>query len=291
MAGILNLTRAAGKLSLVCGLCLIGLSACDGAPDFENDFESGTEGWQLTDRDAKNFGNVTLGEGGRFIRASKEDLNETWYWRAPIGFHGNLCSYYDGSLTFQLRQINPGEPFDNPDVIVRGRAGQLEYDLSEAPGNEWTAFKVPLSMGAGWLGDPDENKIKAVLANVSDVLIRADYALDWNEIHLADVRLASSSWISRLMASDESCEALVLNKEVEFVYVDPPHGVLMDIPAGMSFRLRVTFETPPGTEDELVRLGTESGGSEYVFSAFPTDDKSVYLTDPIFTELGNEEEN
>lgn len=290
MARVFNLTRRAGKLSLVCGLCLLGLSACDGVQDSVADFQSGTEDWQLADRNARNFGDVTIGEGGHFIRASNQDLDETWYWRAPIGFHGNLCPYYGGSLTFQMRQINPGAPFDNPDVIIKGRAGQIEYSYSEAPGEEWAEFSVPLATGSGWLGDPGEEEIMAVLANVSDILIRADYSADWNEIHLADVRLTSSLWISRLLTSDESCVAQVFNREVEFVTVDAPHAVLSEIPAGMSFRLRASFELPPGTDEELVRLGTGSGGSEYVFSAFPTDDETVYLTDPIFTELENEEE-
>ena len=215
-----------------------------------------------------------------YLGPARMDLGDEWYWRAPGSFHGNLCRYYGGTLSFHLRGAD-GEPqTQRAGVTVVGRNGMLVFDLPPAATDDnWTAYSVPIEPDPGWRDSPTEDDIRQLLANVTEVLIHGGGLAE--QRGLDNVQLAASSRVPKLFTSAGPCDDAALEKKIQMVAVDEPFEELPDIPAGTRFRIKLVFEEAPGTENEPVVIRTSASGRAYRFNAVMTDDPTVYVTDPI----------
>jgi hypothetical protein len=118
------------------------------------------------------------GDPGGYIETTDAALGGIMYWSAPAAFLGDKSAAYGGSLRYDLRQHSDGRPFDAADVILKGGAVRLTYDVVKAPKSSWTNFKVPLSE-TGWMdnGVPaTKADMLEVLSSVTTLLIRAEYS-------------------------------------------------------------------------------------------------------------------
>ena len=92
---------------------LEGLTAChDSEPPFSalfdltaDDFEDGFQGWS-------GYGDYTNLRGGSsaflggHIAATDRRTGQTWYFRAPISYHGDWSSYFGGSMRPQASDVS-----------------------------------------------------------------------------------------------------------------------------------------------------------------------------------------
>lgn len=123
------------------------------------------------------------GNDGGHIEVTDGRTGQYIYWVAPEKFRGDQASFYGGSLRFDYRQSALDNQVTNAppeDVILEGGGWRLTYDIPGNPGTTWTSIVVPLDARAGWLdGDtkapPSEAKMRAALANITRLQLRAEY--------------------------------------------------------------------------------------------------------------------
>jgi len=151
----------------------------------QSTFDADDEGWteQSEGKGAleKPTHVATGGNPGGYI--SWTDIRgDTWYWRAPIAFLGNVSSAYDGKLSFDLKQSRVSNQFKDKDIILRGAGITLTFNIEKYPNTTWTHYEVPLTEDVGWIyeeksGDRPANKIDFVraLASVTELLIRGEF--------------------------------------------------------------------------------------------------------------------
>lgn len=107
-----------------------------------------------------------------------------WYYKAPIGFTGNIITAYGGRLQFKLMSpshsghIRKRENF----IILKAVNGDvITYPnlFREPRSNHWTYHSIILREDHGWRSYPEQRRItreqfKAILQNVEEILIRGD---------------------------------------------------------------------------------------------------------------------
>jgi alkaline phosphatase D len=154
-----------------------------------SDFQDGDEEWTIDGEAEGPFW------AAGYIFATDDytqDSSGTWYFLAPAKFHGDFSGAYGGSLSFQLRQnITDDQYIDYSDVYIKGNGydGQhIWYNMANNPGTDWTEYSIVFLVGVGWRvntgsnGDcnednppASEDEIRAVLSDISNILIRGEY--------------------------------------------------------------------------------------------------------------------
>ncbi len=164
-----------------------------------SDFETGDDGWTLVGdaeggRSDPDY-NFSGGSPGAYVSADDDALGGTWYFQAPLKYHGNFSASYGRTLTFDLRQSDVSSPFDNRDVFLTGAGMTIWFDTAMNPGADWTSYMITLDAAAGWLADDDsfasEADIRAVLADIEDLQIRGEYRVGADTGSLDNVVLNS----------------------------------------------------------------------------------------------------
>lgn len=164
-------------------------------------FDNATEGWAVSqtptgaqsEAEYIESGSASGSGGVRFVDAA----GGTGYFHSNEDFEGNQSSVYGGSLSFrQILDLNGG-PLNNfgPQVQIVGVNGVTlsfrgvlsQATPSSAPtyspyalnDTNWTVVDVPIIEGSWLLSSgavATEAQINAVLANVADIRIQAEYS-------------------------------------------------------------------------------------------------------------------
>ena len=196
-------------------------------------FDTDADGWTIA-----NDGNpawfATGGNPGGYFRATDQSSGQYWYFRAPAPYLGDRSTFYGGELSYQLQMFagsyNASFP---PWVVLAGGGLTLIYDGSAqgAPGNVWTSFNVPLSVGSpGWYlatdncwtgtGDscgfsgatpPTPAQFQSVLANLDTLLIRGEYTIGGDSVGLDNVQLVSLTSITDIGSINLSTTTLTID--------------------------------------------------------------------------------
>ncbi len=145
-----------------------------------SDFEEDADGWLAVGNGlARPTHEIHDGRPGGYIRI-QDTSNETWYWSAPGKFLGDRSRAYGRLLSFDLSQSVTDHQFDAHDVILRGAGISLYYEARYNPLAGWTNYQVPLVAGNLWRNDETgelatESELRAVLASLSELLIRGEF--------------------------------------------------------------------------------------------------------------------
>jgi len=176
-------------------------------------FEGDAEGWTITgDAQADHVKPDYSGTGGNpdgLISAVDDVTGGTWYFQAPDKYLGDASAAYGNFLKFDLKTTDVSSPFDNFDVILSGAGKVLAFNTPNNPVvGSWTSYKIQLSETAGWavigaVGDtypddfatlpkPSQADFKAVLGNITQLLIRGEFNSGPDTGYLDNVRFGAT---------------------------------------------------------------------------------------------------
>jgi RNA polymerase sigma-70 factor (ECF subfamily) len=151
-----------------------------------SDFATGSAGWAISG-DAGGAQRTptfvaSAGNPGGHVDAVDQVTGVTWFWRAPARYRGDVSPAYGRALTFDLKQASDENAFEDVDVVLRGAGRTLQFDLADDPGGDWTSYRVVLDESAGWRDAASGARVsaavmRAVLGDVTDLLIRGEYSL------------------------------------------------------------------------------------------------------------------
>lgn len=159
-------------------------------------FNRNTDGWTIAG-DAQIF--EWLPDGGdkdghlHWVDAASGDGA---FWRAPTKFLGDLSGFFRGKLSFSW--YASGNDLPGSDVLVTGANGHTLIGDVGAPELDWTRESIRFAGGQWRLDSPDgafatTREIKAVLADVTQILIRAEHVYGGESGGLDKVVLASKA--------------------------------------------------------------------------------------------------
>ncbi len=177
--------------SLIALLIAAGLGAA-GAPRtlgaVVSTFDNGREQWTAAgDSDGPATFVSTGGNPGGHIEIDDAVVGGTTYFIAPAKFLGDQSLAFGTDFKFDLRQSYTGgaDQFAAADLIlVGGGAGGLTLSFNATPvpaNNVWTSYSPPLRPTVRWhVGDltgrePTEAEFRGVLANLTELRIRAEF--------------------------------------------------------------------------------------------------------------------
>jgi Laminin B (Domain IV) len=177
--------------------------------DVESTFDGDDEGWVVAEVPGPPYDAIVetlaveyasgLGNPGGSIHTTDEDAT-LFTFSAPGVFLGDQSLTYGGELAFDLYFVDNGLPPGSyhPDVVLWGGGRTLLIDNHVDPpsqDNAWLSFTVPLSTVGDWrldsLAGPaaTEADLRAVLGNLTAILIRGDYFAGIDQAHLDNVGL------------------------------------------------------------------------------------------------------
>lgn len=168
-----------------------GLISIFGYGQISSDFSTNADGWTTPGAfsGVLNY-NASGGNPGGFVSASDPFSAGPpiyWYYQAPAKFLGNLSTYYNGTLSFDLAQASATVAAQRADVILSTGTTSLYYfNLSPATPAifpAWTSYKIALNEITGnWktsnssTGTPaTQSDIQFALGNLISVQIRGRF--------------------------------------------------------------------------------------------------------------------
>jgi hypothetical protein len=144
-------------------------------------FDVDRQGWAAVGDNASASTWLTAGGNPRGHLCA----TDAW-WSAPLTLLGDIRDAYGTTLTFDLKKSSTqSDAVTSPDIILRGHQLTLYFNTFINPGQDWTAYRIPLSETAGWTiaqsaDQPTQAEFIDVLSTVDSLLIRGDYST-WNE--------------------------------------------------------------------------------------------------------------
>ncbi len=187
-----NLSRIAKQIAIIFFLIILvtfsGATSLKAAVLASSNFSSSDEGWTVVDWDGSGTPYIpswqsTGGIPGGYL-ACPLDVKGDGFFRAPNAFHGNMSAAYGGSLSYDLFAIIPS-PWVMSDIYINGGGQAITFRQGNQPTNNWQHFTASLREGQGWMVGTlydttgvaaTADQIKAVLADVTDIRIRQEYA-------------------------------------------------------------------------------------------------------------------
>lgn len=181
--------KYSAESSLICVLLSLSLGIPGALPArswVETQFTAGTEGWSVVNWNGSGAPvepawHSTGGNPDGYIRGT--DVHGDGFWRAPASFHGDWSAAYGGTLSYDAFAAR--NDWKMNDVYLAGNGQALSFWFPNNPASAWSTFSVKLDASAGWqygwnydvIGTPaTEAQIRSVLSNVTNVLIRQEYA-------------------------------------------------------------------------------------------------------------------
>jgi hypothetical protein len=162
-------------------------------------FDVDDEGWMVVEDVQPPVHFASGGNPGGYISATDIGTGQVWSWQAPAKFLGGLSCAYDRALNFDLRHIANNHSLNSKDIVLEGAGLTLVYDTPYNPGENWTSYSVSLNENAGWKKDdlngvpPTRGEMQAVLASLSNILIRGEFSPFAGDIgHLDNVILGGN---------------------------------------------------------------------------------------------------
>jgi hypothetical protein len=176
-------------------------------------FETSAEGWTITgDAQTSHVEPDYNGQGGNpdgLISAVDDVTGGVWYFQAPAKYLSDASATYGRYLDFDLKTNAISNPFDTFDVVLAGAGMTLGFDVTMNPVVDvWTSFRVQLAETAGWritdavsesafadfatLQAPTADQMKAVLGNLTQLLIRGEFQDGADTGYLDNVRFGAA---------------------------------------------------------------------------------------------------
>jgi hypothetical protein len=141
-------------------------------------FDNDTEGWTFVGDPNSTLAftpNGPAGLGGA-IQLTDGSQGTTDYFVAPAKFLGDLSAFYHGSQSSELRTSGTIVPdTTDGDLILSGPAGSL-FAFFPSGGAVTLDETAPFHFGSATGPDATAAQVQAVLANVTSLKIRADFA-------------------------------------------------------------------------------------------------------------------
>ena len=165
-------------------------------PDIIATFDTGTDGWTIAG-DVASFGWVaTGGNPGGHLHWVDAVTGAISYYVASADFLGDQSAYYGGSLSYDIDDTG-SDLGGVPDVELVGNGLTLDYTAGQA-GTTWTHYAAPLT-AAGWTvsgtnAAATEQQMQLVLANLTGLMIRAEYVDGFETGDLDNVDLAAACY-------------------------------------------------------------------------------------------------
>ena len=155
-------------------------------------FDTGTEGWTITDNGANTT--PVFRDGVLYGKEAQSGID--WYYVAPSKFLGDKSAFYNGSISFRLRQKLTDKQIDVSDIRLIGDGLTLTVDAGKNPSSAWSTYQVSLSPVAGWqnkrTGKPATvAEIKQVMGKLTAIHIRGEYRIGEDASELDDVMLVT----------------------------------------------------------------------------------------------------
>jgi hypothetical protein len=147
----------------------------------QSGFDSDAEDWSVVGTTLRH--SVAGGNPGGHIAALGVPEVRQWYWVAPPSYLGNKFYCYNGSLSFELRQlITSTEQAPAEDVILEGAGLRLVIDWTNLISAAWTTYRIPLNINANEHGrwrvgslagpPPSRQQFVGVLTSLTNLMIR-----------------------------------------------------------------------------------------------------------------------
>jgi hypothetical protein len=156
------------------------------------------EGWTVTGDDVTKT--VTYSSTGGKPNGSisaTEATTGTMFFTAPSKYLGDASAYYGGELRFDLKTaVTEGAFFAYADVELTSNGTTLAYDCTPNPTTAWQSYVVPIKE-TGWKmttitgAAVTAAELKAVLANLTRVRIRAEFSNQYDTGYLDNVYFGS----------------------------------------------------------------------------------------------------
>lgn len=166
----------------------------------ESRFDTGDEGWTLTDAKTGTGSAAPTWLPGGQIHAN--DLFDWNAFAAPAAYLGDLGGYYGGALSFELQAGRQDAGAASYFSAALRSGSDLLVWFGGAPSlTELTSFSVRLDTTAGWelnpatLGQPgtgsalDEAGLRQFMSQVDGLYIDADYRFGSDDVTLDNVQL------------------------------------------------------------------------------------------------------
>jgi hypothetical protein len=178
----------------------LALASVIGYSQVTSDFSVNDEGWRTVDASGV-FSSPTYNIAGGNPTGNISAFAAVYfnfYFVAPSKFLGNLTTYYNGSLSFDLQQSAAGTPFVQAEVIVSDGTNFLYYfpatPFSPAVAPSWTSYRVPLNELSGeW---------KTANSNTATAATSVDFNKIFSNVTLFQVRAGFSFRSSRTNGLD-----------------------------------------------------------------------------------------
>jgi len=134
------------------------------------------------------------GRDGGYVWVSDGSNNWHCHWDAPAKFLGDVSAAYGRALTFNLAQSGGTYDRSGPSVMLAGAGVVVHYNGLPEPYGGWTHYCLMLEESAGWRRHPSdelatEAELLAVLGNLGQIMIRAEYKGSGAQMSLDNVRL------------------------------------------------------------------------------------------------------
>jgi serine/threonine protein kinase len=156
-----------------------------------------TEGWHTLNHDGTEDATQPIGvdflrnvgpehENFYWLATSPIPNQKEWGWHAPDKFHGNHSGKFARFLIYQIWSQQAGKPPPTEwYVVLRGSGITLFLDgttLEPPESGKWKVYCVRLDASARWKKFPglepaDDEDIKKVLADVTDLRIKGEYGV------------------------------------------------------------------------------------------------------------------
>ena len=162
---------------------------CDSEIKSSFDVADATEGWTISNNELGSEVNhaASGGQSGGYIEGTDNVIAETWYFKAPSQYYGDVSNYSGGTLSFYLL-TNPDADLGGlpqtgkAGVILKGNGLVLTYPFSSAPPTTgWTEYSIKLDATDNWQlnfgidGLATQSDINSALSNLTSLEILGDY--------------------------------------------------------------------------------------------------------------------
>ncbi|HEX8234065.1 MAG TPA: laminin B domain-containing protein [Caulobacteraceae bacterium] len=148
-------------------------------PRIVSRFSKGLEGWSMQGDVGTFDWQPAGGDPGGHIHWIDAASGSDSYFVAGSKFLGDQSAFYKGKLSYDI--YDTGSDYSGvPDVEITGGGITLVRVMGQ-PGAGWTHVSAQLSVKGGWHVDSlggavaTSAQIKAVLADVQEVIVRAEY--------------------------------------------------------------------------------------------------------------------
>jgi hypothetical protein len=152
-------------------------------------FDTGTEGWTVSDGARNLEWNSSGGNPGGFISAEEALLNDTWFFRSPDSWAGDWTAYIEGTVSFDLIDIlkdvwdpNLGGAHgvyypEAPEIVIAMNANNAVFWQADIVpiSSDWTSFQVRLSESDASFSPTTTASFETIMSNVARLAIRGEY--------------------------------------------------------------------------------------------------------------------